>query len=130
MRLLVSLALAASTVVAFKQLRQDSRVIMAHDQISMDSAINDLRNLHQVASAASHGSMTRRLGGRGGRGSSSGYRRPSAAAVKERIERNSEMRRPMLRTQSLPVIKWRTHPKAVRRLTRQRSAEEGNLNRR
>ncbi|KAH9082791.1 hypothetical protein LEN26_021150 [Aphanomyces euteiches] len=132
MRLFVPLTLAASAVVAFKQLGQDSQG-MAHDQLSMDSAINDL---HQVASAASYGSMTRRLADQGGRGGSSGYRRPSAADVKQRMEQNS--RRSISRTQSLPNIKWRTLlPKPVannmrrhqaakrgdsRRLTHQRSA--------
>ncbi|KAH9107038.1 hypothetical protein AeMF1_017513 [Aphanomyces euteiches] len=125
MRLFVPLTLAASAVVAFKQLGQDSQG-MAHDQLSMDSAINDL---HQVASAASYGSMTRRLApDQGGHGGSSGYRRPSPADLKQRMEQNSK--RTITRTQSLPIIKWRTLPKPVANNMRQYQEAKGGDSRR
>ncbi|KAG9402840.1 hypothetical protein AC1031_006382 [Aphanomyces cochlioides] len=45
MRLFVTLALATSAVVAFNQPRQDSPVLLDHQQIRMDAADNDLRVL-------------------------------------------------------------------------------------
>ncbi|CAK4132909.1 unnamed protein product [Aphanomyces euteiches] len=45
MRLFVTLALATSAVVALNQPRQDSPVLLDHQQIRMDTADNDLRVL-------------------------------------------------------------------------------------
>ncbi|KAG9405024.1 hypothetical protein AC1031_004124 [Aphanomyces cochlioides] len=61
MRLLISSALATYAVVAFKQPRQDSPVVLAHQQAYMDSAVKDLRTLKQEVPTVSYGSRARRL---------------------------------------------------------------------
>ncbi|KAG9397742.1 hypothetical protein AC1031_017939 [Aphanomyces cochlioides] len=101
MRLFVTHAIATSAVVAFNQPRQDSPVVLAHQQVRMDAAVNDLRVLQggldgkntkrglrgqaasgQEVASASYGSADRRLAAAGNcciKGQSSPRRQNNAA---------------------------------------------------
>ncbi|KAH9106534.1 hypothetical protein AeMF1_017880 [Aphanomyces euteiches] len=61
MRVLTPLVLVASAVLAFKQPRHDSSLMANHQQVRMDSAIQDRRILLSDASVASFNSPKRRL---------------------------------------------------------------------
>ncbi|CAK5128846.1 unnamed protein product, partial [Aphanomyces euteiches] len=61
MRVLTPLVLVASAVLAFKQPRHDSSLMANHQQVRMDSAIQDHRILLSDASVASFNSPKRSL---------------------------------------------------------------------
>ncbi|KAG9397750.1 hypothetical protein AC1031_017869 [Aphanomyces cochlioides] len=61
MRVLIPLALAISTVVAFNQPRQDSSFMATHQQVRTDSVIQENRILQQDASFASYYTPKRQL---------------------------------------------------------------------